>query len=86
MYKLSYEKRVFRDLDKIPNLDVERILEAFKELLIDPHPAGSKKLSGKEALYRVRQGDYRVVYMVDHKAKEIKIILVAHRKESYRQL
>lgn len=86
MYKLSYEKRVFKDLDKIPNLAVERILEVFRELLINPHPVGSKKLSGKEALYRIRQGDYRVVYMVDHKAKEIKIILVAHRKESYRQL
>ena len=86
MYRLSYEKRVFKDLDKIPNSNIERIIEVFKELPLNPHPLGSKKLSGKEPLYRIRQGDYRIVYTVDHKDKEIKVILVAHRKESYRHL
>jgi mRNA interferase RelE/StbE len=86
MYRLNYEKRVFKDLDRIPNTDVEKIVEVFKELAINPHPAGSKKLSSKEALYRVRQGDYRIIYATNHKDKEISIILVAHRKESYRRL
>jgi mRNA interferase RelE/StbE len=86
MYKIVYEKRVFKDLDKIPNPDVERILESFQELSLNPHPPGSKKLSGKEVLYRVRQGDYRIVYAVDHREKVVKIILVSHRKEAYRQL
>ena len=86
MYKLIYEKRVFKDLDKIPNIYTEKILEVFKELVLNPHPIGSKKLSGREALYRVKQGDYRIVYSVDHNEKIIKVILVAHRKDAYRQL
>jgi len=86
MYELIYEKRVLRDIDKISNDDAETICEVFKELSLNPHPVGSKKLSGKETLYRVKQGDYRVVYTIDHKEKIIKIILVAHRKEAYRHL
>ena len=86
MYQVLYEKRVLKDLDKIPNQDVERILNVFKALSSDPHPQGSKKLSGKLDLYRIRQGSYRIVYTVAHKEKEIRIILVRHRKEVYRDL
>ena len=86
MYGITYEKRVCRDLDKIPNVDVERINNVFKELSLNPAPAGSKKLSGKPGLYRVKQGDYRIVYTIDFKEKEIRIILVGHRKEAYRQI
>lgn len=86
MYQVLYEKNVLKDLDKIPNQDAERILVVFKILSSGPYPQGSKKLSGKLNLYRVRQGNYRVVYTVAHKEKEIKIILVRHRKEAYRYL
>lgn len=86
MYRIIYERRVLKDLDKIPNSTVEKILETFKDLSLNPHPIGSKKLTGKEGLYRVKQGDYRVVYTVDYPEKEIRVVLVAHRKESYRHL
>ena len=86
MYRILYEKRVFKDLDKIPDPDVVKILALFKELPLNPLPVGSVKLSGRPGLYRARQGDYRIVYAIDHKAKEIRIILVGHRKEVYRNL
>jgi mRNA interferase RelE/StbE len=86
MYQVLYEKRVLKDLDKISNQDVERISSAFEALSFNPYPQGSKKLSGKLGLYRVRQGNYRIVYSVAHKEKEIGIILVRHRKEAYRDL
>jgi len=86
MYQVLYEKRVLKDLDKIPNQDAERILNVFEALSSNPYPQGSKKLSGKLNLYRVRQGNYRIVYVVVHKEKEIRIILVRHRKEVYRDL
>ncbi len=86
MYQVLYEKNVLKDLDKIPNQDVERILVIFKALSFDPYPQGSKKLSGKLNLYRIRQGNYRIVYIVKHKEKEIRIILARHRKEAYRDL
>lgn len=86
MYKVLYEKRVLKDLDKIPSQDVERIPSIFEVLSANPYPQGSKKLSAKFNLYRVRQGNYRIVYAVVHKEKEIRIILVRHRKEVYRDL
>lgn len=86
MYRILYEKRIYKDLDKIPDTDVKRILNVFRELTDEPFSAKSKKLSGKKELYRVRQGDYRVIYTINHREKEIKIILVSHRKESYRRL
>jgi mRNA interferase RelE/StbE len=86
MYQVLYEKSILKDLDKIPTQDVERIFVILKTLSIDPYPHGSKKLSGKLNLYRIRQGSYRIVYVVAHKEREIRIILVRHRKEAYRDL
>lgn len=86
MYQVIREKRICKDLDKIHNADVERILDVFKELSLNPTPAGSKKLSGKIGLYRIRQGDYRILYTIDHKEETIKIIAVRHRREVYRQI
>lgn len=86
MYQVLYEKNVLKDLDKIPNHDVERILNVFEVLSSNPYPQSSKKLSGKLNLYRIRQGNYRIVYAVTNKEKEIRIILVRHRKEVYRDL
>jgi mRNA interferase RelE/StbE len=86
MYRILYEKRVFKDLAKIPDMDVAKIRDALKELLNNPVPVGSKKLSGRARFYRIRQGNYRVIYAVDFKEKEIRVILVGHRKEIYRQL
>jgi mRNA interferase RelE/StbE len=86
MYAVIYEKRVCKDLDVIGVNDLRRVLDIFEELKQIPIPVKSKKLSGHAGLYRIRQGDYRVVYIVDHKLKEVKIILVRHRKDSYRYL
>ena len=86
MYRIIYEKRICKDLDKISDQDVIKILEVFNELSINPTFPGTKKLSGKSGLYRVRQGDYRIVYTISHGDKEVKIILVRHRKDVYRGL
>lgn len=86
MYRILYEKRVFKDLAKIPDMAVAKIRDTLKELLPNPVPVGSKKLSGRASLYRLRQSNYRVIYIVDFKEKEIRVILVGHRKEIYRQL
>lgn len=85
MFRVIYEKHILKDLDKIPNHDVEKILRAIKELALKPLLPGSKRLSGREGFFRIRQGDYRIVYLIDYKEKLIKIILIAHRKEAYRR-
>lgn len=86
MYRILYEKRVCKDLDKIPDSDVIKILKVFNDLSVNPIQINTKKLSGKSGLYRIRQGDYRIVYAINHQNREIKIILVRHRKNSYRNL
>lgn len=84
MFRILYEKRVFRDLDKIPDRDLVRIDRTIRLLNENPVPPGSKKLISERNLYRVRQGDYRIIYFVDHRVKEIRIMGVRHRREAYR--
>ncbi len=86
MYKLIYEKRVFKDLDNIPKKDVERIVIILDKLSHNPATQGGIKLSGKTGIFRIRKGNYRIIYSISHKSKEIRIILIKHRKESYRKL
>lgn len=72
-----------KDLDKLNDELVIRISKKLKELILNPFSPDSKKLVGKQG-YRVRVGDYRVIYEVDKANKLIAIIKVAHRKEVYR--
>jgi mRNA interferase RelE/StbE len=83
-YALRFESRVLKDLDRIPDKDLIRIDKTIQALALQPHPAGVKKLVGQGNLYRVRQGDYRIVYTVDHKAKIVSILGVRHRRDVYR--
>jgi mRNA interferase RelE/StbE len=86
MYRIAYEKRVCKDLDRIPEIDAVKIIKIFEELSINPVFPGTKKLSSKSGLYRAKQGNYRIVYTISHINKEVKIILVRHRKDAYRNL
>lgn len=64
--------------------DRQRIVVRIQSLARDPKPPGSEKLAGSAALFRVRQGDYRVIYVVDDAHGTIEIIKVGHRREVYR--
>ncbi|HJS65984.1 MAG TPA: type II toxin-antitoxin system RelE/ParE family toxin [Nitrospiraceae bacterium] len=82
-YKLLLKKSAERELRKIPKTDLQRITERIKELAVIPRPSGSEKLAGQDS-YRIRQGDYRVVYTVDDDQELIEIIKIGHRREVYR--
>jgi mRNA interferase RelE/StbE len=84
MYTLLVEKRVLKDLDRLPKPDLVRVDKTIQLLAQNPLPPGSKKLVGERNLYRVRQGDYRIIYSVDHRAQEIRLLGVRHRKDVYR--
>jgi len=85
MYRLLFERRVLKDLDRLPKQDLMRVDNNIRLLLQNPLPPGSKKLIGERNLYRVRQGDYRIIYSVDHGSKEVRILGVRHRREAYRE-
>lgn len=86
MYEIVYEKRVFKDLDSIPIDSLDQVCNAIQDLKTNPFPPGHKKLKGHSSLYRIRKGNYRVIYQVVAVAKKIRIIVVGHRKEIYRHL
>ncbi len=86
IFTLIYEKRFFKDLDKIPNSDVERIVLAVKNLANDPIPKGYKKLKASSEVFRIRQGDYRIIYEIDTENKQIRILCARHRKDVYKNI
>lgn len=82
-YRLAFKKSVAKDLRDLPRKDLSRILKRIEALATDPRPPGSEKLSAQER-YRVRQGDYRVVYEVQDEATTVLVVRVGHRREVYR--
>lgn len=83
-YKLVIKKSVAKDLRKIPKQDVERVLARIRSLADDPRPLGAEKLSGEEK-YRVRQGNYRVLYTIDDIEVCVVVVKAGHRRDVYRR-
>ena len=86
MYKVIIERRVYKDLDNISSQDLEKIYTAILGLEIDPRGHGSKKLKDRSDRFRVRQGNYRIVYTINDVSKTVNVVLVRHRKDVYRNL
>ncbi len=82
-YELLFKESVWKDLKKIPKRDLKRILSRVEKLGDDPRPMGCEKLTGDE-LYRVRQGNYRIVYSIQDNELTVWVIKVGHRKAVYR--
>ena len=83
-YKLVIKKSVAKDLRKIPKQDVERVLARIRSLADDSRPLGAEKLSGEEK-YRVRQGNYRVLYTIDDIEVCVVVVKAGHRRDVYRR-
>ncbi|MDE0838787.1 MAG: type II toxin-antitoxin system RelE/ParE family toxin [Kiritimatiellae bacterium] len=82
-YKVVVRKSVSKDLKNIPKKDVRRILAVIRSLASDPLPQGSKKLSGQER-YRLRQGNYRILYEIENNQLIVCVVRVRHRRDVYR--
>ncbi len=83
-YELCIERRAQKQLAKIAKPDRDRIADAVLGLAEQPRPSGVKKLTGREA-WRIRVGDYRIVYEIHEKALLILVIRIQHRKDVYRE-
>ncbi len=82
-YEIFFKESIWKDLKKVPKNDLKRILSRIEKLGDDPRPMGCEKLTGEE-LYRVRQGNYRIVFSIQDNELTIWIIKVGHRKDVYR--
>ncbi len=73
-----------KDIDKLPSFIINKVWIVLESLEENPFPTGCKKLKGKIDTWRVRVGDYRIVYLIEKDKIIIKIIAVKHRKDVYR--
>ena len=83
-YEILIRKSAAEELRKIPKKDLRQTIKRIRLLAEEPRPSGSEKLSVQER-YRIRQGDYRVVYSVDDTAKTVEIFKIGHRSEIYKK-
>jgi len=82
-YKVTIKKSATKELEEIPKKDLRKIVKRIQSLAQNPRPQGAHKLSG-QGRFRVRQGDYRIVYSVNDKDLIIDIVKIGHRREIYR--
>ena len=82
-YRVFFKKSVEKDLAVIPAKDLRRILERIEMLIQDPRPPGCEKLTGQNR-FRIRQGQYRILYLIQDQLLTIIVVKVAHRKYVYR--
>ena len=82
-YRLLIKPSAAKELEALPLKDRRRIATQIQHLASEPRPAGTEKLSGQEK-YRLRQGDYRVLYSVDDAQLAVVIVKIGHRRNVYR--
>jgi mRNA interferase RelE/StbE len=82
-YDLVVKKSAERELRALPKQDLRRVTERLQSLSYNPRPPGCEKLSGHDQ-YRIRQGDYRIVYAIDDAAHVVTLVKIGHRREVYR--
>jgi mRNA interferase RelE/StbE len=83
-YRLLIKTSAAKELDAVgAKADRQRIVDKVRDLSAHPRPQGSEKLAGYADRYRVRQGSYRIIYLVDDERREVTIFKVGHRKEVY---
>lgn len=84
-YKVEITTSAEKSLKKIPKKDIAKIVEAIQILAISPFPEGCRKLKGEEDVYRVRQGNYRIIYEVVENKLIILVLKIGHRKDIYKK-
>jgi mRNA interferase RelE/StbE len=82
MYQVVIEKQAQKQLAKISPPDYAKIVAALKDLANDPRPHGYKKLKGRPG-YRIRVGDYRIIYQVKDNILTVFVLIIGHRREVY---
>ena len=82
-YEIVFARSASRELERLEKGLARRLLERIEALGQDPRPHGSLKLTGRQDLWRIRSGEYRVVYRIDDTGQLIDVIAVRHRRDAY---
>jgi mRNA interferase RelE/StbE len=82
-YKIEFKKSAVKELNALPNKGIKKIISCIRALSNDPRPPGCVKLSNLEK-YRIRIGNYRVLYSIEDEVLTVYVVKVGHRKDVYR--
>ena len=82
-YHVQLETKARKELFDLPKEAIERMAEVLDNLEENPRPPACKKLTGREG-YRIRKGDYRILYTIDDEKRLVRIYRIGHRREIYR--
>lgn len=82
-YRVEFTAAAARQVKKLPRPARDRVLHAITELGDEPRPRGAKKLAGEQTAWRIRIGDYRVIYDVFDAELTVSVVRAAHRREIY---
>lgn len=82
-YRLLIKPSAAKELEALPPTDRKRIATRIRRLASEPRPSGTEKLSGQEK-YRLRQGNYRILYSVDDTQLALVVVKIGHRRDVYR--
>ncbi|MFH1617265.1 MAG: type II toxin-antitoxin system RelE/ParE family toxin [Candidatus Margulisiibacteriota bacterium] len=83
-YKVEIKRSALKDIKKLEKGSIPPIYRKIASLSDNPHPAQSQKLKGMDNSYRLRIGDYRIIYQIDHQNKAVMVFGIGHRKDIYR--
>jgi len=84
LYEVHLERAAERDLKQLSIENFQRIIPRIKELGKSPRPEGCRKITGSKSDWRIRVGDFRVIYEIDDKEKAVRVMRVRHRRNVYR--
>lgn len=82
-YRVALTSSAEKELDQLPSRMITRIFPRLEYLSSVPRPVGCKKLKGGDNEWRIRVGDYRIVYVVDDAARTVDVTRIAHRRDVY---
>lgn len=83
VYKITISNSAQKEIRKLSQIEAERIIRNIKLLSDEPRPSGCKKLVATKNSYRIRLGNYRVLYSIDDVIRIVEISAVKHRREAY---
>jgi mRNA interferase RelE/StbE len=85
-YTIYLTKAAAKDLAAVPKKTLHHIDQIIQSLANDPRPEGSKKLKGADDLYRIRQGDFRIIYRIEDTVLVVTVVRVGNRRDIYRNI
>lgn len=83
MYQLKIKRSALKELEKLPVREIRRIREKIRNLAEEPRPSGSTKLKGGTNEWRIRSGDYRIIYTIEDAILTVEVIDIGHRRDIY---